>query len=287
VTRAVVSIDGVLVEPERATISVFDRGLLYGDGCFEVLRTWGGVAVELSAHLDRMFETIGFLAIKSLPREAIGAAVEAAIRAAGPGEHRIRIVVTRGPGGVATPLAELGPGRTIIIVEPLVPAATEGVSLAVVDWALPPRSGRGHKTLAYLDHVIARELARAAGADEGVRLDASGAVVEGATSNLFIVTGGAVATPTTVGGVLPGIVRERVLAICGQLGIAAEARRVTLDELHAADEIFVTSSVRGVVPITALDSVPREVGPITARIATTYVTSMNSLPASSGSRLER
>ncbi len=286
-TAAVVSIDGVLVAPERAVISVFDRGLLYGDGCFEVLRTWGGVAVELAAHLDRMFETIAALAIKSMPREAIAAAVEAAIDAAGDGEHRIRIVVTRGPGGIAMPLAALGPGHAIVIVEPLSLGASDGVTLAVVDWALPPRPGRGHKTLAYLDHVIARELARAAGADEGVRLDASGAVVEGATSNLFVVSSGAVATPMVVGGVLPGIVRERVLSICGELGIAAEARRVTLDELHAADEIFVTSSVRGVVAVTSLDSVVRQVGPTTARIATAYVTQMKSLPASRGSRRER
>lgn len=286
-TAMVVSIDGALVDPARAVISVFDRGLLYGDGCFEVLRTWGGVAVELAAHLDRMFETIGVLALKSLPREAIGAAVEAAIAAAGEGEHRIRIVVTRGPGGIASPLAELGPGHTIIIVEPLPLAVPAGVSLAVVDWALPPRPGHGHKTLAYLDHVIARELARAAGADEGVRLDASGAVVEGATSNVFVVAGNVVATPAIEGGVLPGIVRERVLSICRQLGIAAGARRITLDELRGADEVFVTSSVRGVVPVTMLDAVARKVGPITTQIATTYVSSMKSLTASGGSRFQR
>lgn len=286
-TATVVSIDGALVDPAHAVISVFDRGLLYGDGCFEVLRTWGGVAVDLAAHLDRMFETIGVLAIKSLPREAIGAAVEAAVAAAGEGEHRVRIVVTRGPGGLAMPLAELPPGHTIIIVEPLVLAAPAGVSLAVVDWALPPRPGRGHKTLAYLDHVIARELARAAGADEGVRLDASGAVVEGATSNVFVVTGNVVATSMIEGGVLPGIVRERVLAICRQLGIAAGARRITVDELRGADEVFVTSSVRGVVPVTMLDAVARKVGPITTQIATTYITTMKSLPASGGSRFGR
>lgn len=283
-TGTVVSIDGVIVEPECAVISVFDRGLLYGDGVFEVLRTWGGVAVDLAAHLDRMFETINFLAMKSASREAIRTAVEAALGAAGEGEHRIRILVTRGPGGIAAPLAELRLGRTVVIVEPLPPAATEELALAIVDWPLPSRSGRGHKTLAYLDHVIARELARAAGADEGVRLDASGGVVECATSNLFIVTSGTVATPTTEGGVLPGIVRERVLALCGELGFGAEARRVTLDELRAADEIFVTSSVRGVVAVTSLEGAVRRSGPITAQIATTYVTQMKSLPASTGSR---
>jgi len=273
----VVSIDGELVEPARASISVFDRGVLYGDGCFEVLRTWGGRTVDLAAHLDRMAETIAFLRLKCLAREAIAAAVGAAVAAAGPGEHRIRIVVTRGPGGLSTPLSELGVGHTIVIVEPLPAASTAGVALAVVDWPLPARQGRGHKTLAYLDHVIARELARTAGADEAVRLDGSGAVVEGATSNLFVVTGGTVATPMIEGGVLPGIVRGRVLALCGQLGIASEARRVTLDELRGADEVFVTSSVRGVVAVTGVDGAPREAGPITSRIATVYVTQMTSL----------
>lgn len=273
----VVSIDGELVDPARASISVFDRGVLYGDGCFEVLRTWGGHAVDLAAHLDRMADTIAFLRLRCLAREAIAAAVVAAVAAAGAGEHRIRIMVTRGPGTLATPLSELGPGHTIVIVEPLpAAAATAGVALAVVDWPLPARPGRGHKTLAYLDHVIARELARTAGADEAVRLDDAGAVVEGATSNVFVVTGGTVATPRIEGGVLPGIVRGRVLAICGQLGISSEARRVTLDELRGADEVFVTSSVRGVVPVTGVDGAPRDAGPITSRIATAYVTQMTS-----------
>ena len=272
----VVSIDGELVDPARASISVFDRGVLYGDGCFEVLRTWGGHAVDLAAHLDRMADTIAFLRLRCLAREAISAAVVAAVAAAGPGEHRIRIVVTRGPGGLATPRSELGAGHTIVIVEPLPAAATAGVTLAVVDWPLPARHGRGHKTLAYLDHVIARELARTAGADEAVRLDDAGAVVEGATSNVFVVTGGTVATPRIEGGVLPGIVRGRVLAICGQLGISSEARRVTLDELRGAGEVFVTSSVRGVVPVTGVDGAPRDAGPITSRIATAYVTQMTS-----------
>lgn len=271
----VVSIDGTRVDPAHATISVFDRGLLYGDGCFEVLRTWGGVAVDLRAHLDRLGETIAVLAIKSLPCDAIAAAVKDAIGAAGAGEHRIRIVVTRGPGSLATPLAELGMGHTIVIVEPLSPPVA-GITLAVVDWPLPTRLGRGHKTLAYLDHVMARELARAAGADEGVRLDATGSVVEGATSNVFVVRGGVVATPMIEGGVLPGIVRERVIAICAGLGIPAEARRVTLEELRLADEIFATSSLRGVVPVTRIDGVALPTGPITTRIATAFVTQMTS-----------
>ena len=97
----VISIDGALVEAARATISVFDRGLLYGDGCFEVLRTWMGVAVDLEAHLDRLLETAAALRLRGLDRARLRAAVETCVdaaEAATPGEHRIRIVLTRGAG---------------------------------------------------------------------------------------------------------------------------------------------------------------------------------------------
>src|SRR5688500_4408893 len=181
-----VSINGVVMAPERAMISVFDRGLLYGDGCFEVLRTWDGVARDLDAHLDRLFETAAFLELKTMERTRLVEAVYRTIAAAGPGEHRIRIVLTRGAGGLGAPLAELGIGAAIVMVEAL-PVQPEEISLAVVDLPIARRTGRGHKTLAYLDHVIARELARVRGADEAIRLDADGHAIEGSTCNLFVV----------------------------------------------------------------------------------------------------
>ena len=268
-----ISIDGALVLPERASISVLDRGLLYGDGCFEVLRTWGGAPRELDAHLDRLLETARFLELAAPERSHLAEAVRAATAAAGPGEHRIRIVLTRGPGSLAARLGELGPGRAIVIVEPL-PPQPAALSLAVVDWPLPARPGRGHKTLAYLDAVIARELARAAGADEAIRLDAGGEAAEGATCNLFAVRGGQVATPPATRGVLPGIVRARVLEICERDGIAARVRTLPLRELREADEVFATSSLRGVVPVTHLDGAPLGRGAVTARIADAYEAAM-------------
>jgi branched-chain amino acid aminotransferase len=269
----VVSIDGALVAPEQASISVLDRGLLYGDGCFEVLRTWGGAARDLSAHLDRLEGTARFLELRAMERPRLAAAVHAAVAAAGPGEHRIRIVLTRGPGSLAARLGELGPGRAIVIVEPLPPQPAE-LSLAVVDWPLPARRQRGHKTLAYQDAVIAHELARAAGADEAIRLDAAGRVAEGATCNLFAVRRGEVVTPPADRGVLPGIVRARVLAICAREGIAAREQELPLPELFAAQEVFVTSSLRGVVPVTRVDHAMFLRGAVTERIAAGYAAEM-------------
>lgn len=268
----VVSIDGQMVDPERASISVFDRGLLYGDGCFEVLRTWDGIARDLEAHLDRLFETARFLQLAALERPRLTEAVYRTIAAAGHGEQRIRIVLTRGPGALDARLGALGPGRAIVIVEPLPPQPLE-LALAVVDWPIPKRAA-GRKTLAYVDAVIARELARAAGADEAVRLDATGHAVEGATCNLFIVQHGTVATPPIDRGVLPGIVRARVLALCAREGIATRLRELSLRDLRAAQEVFITSSLRGVVPVTRIDHVSLARGSVTARIAAAYADDM-------------
>jgi branched-chain amino acid aminotransferase len=275
----VVSIDGVIVPPEQASISVFDRGLLYGDGCFEVLRTWDGVARDIEAHLDRLFETARFLQLATIERPRLTEAIYRTIAAASQalrgdgGELRIRVVLTRGPGSLAMRLGALGPGRAIVIVEPLPPQPAE-LSLAVVDWPLPTRAQRGHKTLAYLDAVLAKELARAAGADEAVRLDAAGRAVEGATCNLFAVHGGTVSTPAVDRGVLPGIVRARVLAICEREGIPTRVRALSPRELRSAHEVFVTSSLRGVVPVTRIDHISIARGAVTARISAAYDSAM-------------
>ena len=283
-----VSIDGVLVPAEEASISVFDRGLLYGDGCFEVLRTWEGIAVDLAAHLDRLYATAKFLQLQMLERSVVEEAVYKTIAAAKlqlpviepetiP-DHRVRILATRGPGGLAQPFADLGRGRTIVIVEPLPPPPAE-LSLAIVDW---PIVRGGHKTLAYLDPLIARELARAASADEAVRLDPKGNVVEGATCNVFVVErSGAkttVATPRLDEGALPGIVRARVLWLCKQEGLVAVERVISVRDLRSADEVFVTSSLRGVVPVTRIDGASRSSGPITTTLWRAYQRAMRPAP---------
>src|SRR5579862_7363294 len=107
----IVSIDGAIVPPEAATISVLDRGLLYGDGLFEVLRTYRGRPVDGARHLERMMASARALGLAMRPLAPL---LEAAIAAAPPGDHKIRVIVTRGPFGAAA-------GRTIVIVEPLPP----------------------------------------------------------------------------------------------------------------------------------------------------------------------
>jgi len=269
----ITSIDGELVAPERAQVSIFDRGLLYGDGLFEVLRTLRGKPVWLDDHLARLHASARALEL-AVPA-ALADWVTAAVAAAGPVDHRVRVVVTRGAGAIGARLAQLGPGRAIVVVDPL-PAQPRELALAIVDWPLPRRAGPAHKTLAYLDHAIARELAAAAGADEAVRLDADGNVAECATANIFAVIGGRVVTPP-LAGILPGVTRARVLALANQLEIATSERAIAVPELVAADEIFTTSALRGVTAVTRLDGRVRPAGPVTQRLAEAYSHSMQAL----------
>ena len=252
----IVSIDGVLVPAALATISIFDRSFLYGDGLFEVLRTYNGRPVDGPRHIERLMASARTIELRVAP---IAPLLDAAIAAAGPGHHKVRIVATRGPG-------DGRPGKLIITVEPLPPQPTQ-LTLAIVDRPLASQSGAGHKTLAYLDHLIAKELARAAGADEAVRLDGDGLVCEGATSNLFAVMDQAVLTPPVTSGALPGIVRSRVLELW-----PARVQPLEVADLLAADEIFATSSLRGVVPVTRLGTHERAVGPVTSKIIAAYET---------------
>src|SRR5664279_366474 len=271
----VISIDGVVVPEEHATISILDRGFLYGDGLFEVLRTRSRFPVDLDAHLGRMAAAGEALKL-AFDRAKVKTAVRTTIAAAADAtDYRVRIIVTRGQGGVGVRFADVRGGHTIVILEPLgtLPTTT---TAAFVEWEVPARDV-GYKTLAYLDSLIAKELAAERGAEEGLRLGPDGGVVEGATSNLFIVKGKIVQTPPLATGILPGITREHVLACCQQLQIATAERWLTTHEVEFADEIFVTSSVRGVVAVTRLEGRPvgNGVGPVTQKLVTAYAERMS------------
>lgn len=250
-----IMIDGELVIDAR--IDVRDRGFLYGDGLFEVFPSWA----DVEPHLDRLYASAAALKLRVIDRGELRAQIDR-IRGT---DQRVRVIVTRGPGGIGKRLGELGPGHTIVIAEPIGTLPRE-MSVAIVDWPLPRRSMPAHKTLAYLDHALARELAAEAGADEALRLDADGNVAECASANVFIVRNHCVVTPP-LSGILPGVTRARVLTWCRARGVAAVEEPIPRDALYAADELFATSAVRGVVAITSLDGHGRHFGPVTTQIA--------------------
>lgn len=250
-------IDGIEVKPEEARVSIFDRGFLFGDGLFETFRTWDGEYVDADEHLARLAASAAALDLRVGPIAI----------PAGAGERRAKVIVTRGEGGVGVPFGTVGPGRTIVTVEELGVVA-ETATAAIVDWSVPRRAV-AHKTLAYVDSLIARELTR--GTDEAIRLDADGCVCEGAMSNVFIAEGGRVITPALGTGALAGVARAHVIALAGA---RVREETISVERLRNAEEIFITSAIRGVCGVTALDGVARRVGPVTVGLREAYAAEM-------------
>ena len=285
----VVNLDGVLVAPERATISVFDRGFLYGDSVYEVIRTYGGRPFEQEAHLARLrhsAERIGLAPKWDASRTAqeIARTLEASRGgdvpdpAAAPwnaGERYVRVVMTRGAGEIGLdPALAVDPVALVVVLAlsgPPAAAYREGVAAAIVGVrrAAPEAIDPSAKTGAHLPNVLAVREARAAGAHEALLLDARGFVTEGSSSNVFAVRGGAVLTPPLAAGILEGVTRGVVLRLARDAGVAAEEVPLRPEDLESADEVFITSTVREIVPVTRLGTRPvgaGRPGPVTRRL---------------------
>jgi branched-chain amino acid aminotransferase len=275
--RRLVSIDGRIVPPEAATIPVYDRGFLYGDAVFETLRTYDAVPCALEAHVARLLRSAGRLRI-SVPggADAVRAQLLAAFAAAREGptdDGYARIMLTRGaaPLGLDMDLAKAP--SVIVLVEPIPPppaydAGIRAVTVATLR-AADGTPAAGAKVTSYLASILALADAKAAGAQEAILLDARGRVVEGTTSNVFVVSGeGRIRTPGEEVGLLLGITRALVMQ-------AAEVETATLvpEDLYGAAEVFVTSSVREVIGVVAVDGRPIGAGtpgPVTRRVHEAY-----------------
>ncbi|PRP92156.1 D-alanine aminotransferase [Enhygromyxa salina] len=265
------------LDPEDATISVYDRGFLYGDSVYETLRTAGDRVIELDAHLDRLRRSAAGIAF-DLPfeNEHIARALRETVAAAKNEDSRIRVIVTRGVGPIALDTRVAEAPLLVIMVEPLVVPDAEayerGISAIVVgrEGSIRP----GLKTGNYLGNILALRRAHERGADDAILCNAEGAVAEGATSNFFMVVAGSIHTPSLSTGLLAGITRGVVMRLLEQeLGMPTCERTVLVEELRAADELFLTSSVRGIMPVTTLDG--RSVGdgsagPVTRRALEVY-----------------
>jgi branched-chain amino acid aminotransferase len=254
-----VNVEGRLVPPEQAFVPVLDRGFLYGDSVYEVVRTYGGRVFELGRHLDRMERTAARIGLTLPARARIESELFRTLEAAGNPESYARIVVTRGEGrfGLAPDLAE-GLNRLLFLVRPLEPPAAEqydrGLQMAVTRMRRnPPQAlDPALKTGNYLNSVLALRESHAAGADDALMLDLHGQVTEASTSNVFLVEDGAVVTPPLALGMLEGVTRGLVIEVARGDGLPVREEPRDLEALAGADEIFVTSSVREVMAVTSL-----------------------------------
>ena len=256
------NVNGTFSSPEEARLPALDHGVLYGDGLFETLRTYGGRPFRLDAHLARLAEGIALLGIRGAPsNEELRAGLEETARrarATGLEELYLRITVTRGVGTRGLDPAGCERAGFMIAALPLRTYPADWYAHGVALGRLWPRHSRTRppltvKSTSYQGSVLARaELARQ-GVQEALYEDEEGHLTEGSVSKLFCVKGGALLTPPAT-DCLPGITRAEVMAIAAELRIPCEERRLSLEDVRGADEIFMTSSLAELLPVTRFES---------------------------------
>jgi branched-chain amino acid aminotransferase len=268
-----VSIDGVLTAPEQATVSVYDRGFLYGDGVFETLRTYRSAPFALEEHMDRLAASARSVGI-ALPvsQRVLEREVVDAVRAAQNPESYARVMLTRGQGPVGLDLGLAMSPLRVILVEPLSPLPgsiyRDGVAVVTARTERAADAAPGAKVTNYLASMLALQRAKEAGAHEALLLDAEGFILEGTTSNFFLVIDGELLTAPK-GLILAGITRAHVIALAGHLGLRVRYGAIGRNDLGSATEAFVTSSLRELVPVTRVDATSigdGAPGPITRRL---------------------
>lgn len=253
-----VYINGRFMPAEEAKISVFDHGFLYGDGLFETMRAYDGVIFMLEAHLDRLEEGLRALEI-SIPytRDQVIDALKQSVKRNGPDLH-IRLTVSRGPGAVGID-PDLCTEPTLVIMTREArynEALYTGGAKAVFVKTLRNLAGAALpevKSLNFLNNILAKMEVKKACADEGFMLNHLGKVTEGTVSNVFLVSKGSLMTPHLNCGLLPGIVRGKVLELAEEMGFSSLETELTKGDFLKADEVFYTNSGAEIVPVTLLD----------------------------------
>ena len=253
------NVEGRLVPPEQAVVPVLDRGFLYGDSVYEVVRTYGGRVFALDPHLRRMQRTAERIGLVLPAREKIERELQRTLDAAGNAESYARIIVTRGEGkfGLGPQLAQ-GLSRLIYLVKPLeVPPEAQyeqGLTVAIARTRRnPPQAlDPALKTGNYLNNILALGEAHQAQADDAILLDLEGHVTEASTSNIFFARGGVLVTPPLKLGMLEGVTRGILIEVARAEGLIVREEPHGAEALAAADEVFLTSTIREVMAVTKL-----------------------------------
>lgn len=273
-------LDGKLVDRQDAKVSVFDHGLLYGDGVFEGIRSYAGRAFELDAHVKRLFESAHSIRL-AIPWTAaqVKKAVNDTLKANAVRDGYIRVVVTRGVGYLGLDPSKCDQPTMFVIADqislyppqwyhdgmPVITAAT----IRNHPNAMPPRV----KSLNYLNNILAKLEARDAGVFEAIMLNHEGLVAECTGDNIFIVKDGELLTPPISAGVLVGITQRFVMKLARKAGLVVREINLTRHDLYSADECFLTGTAAEVIPVNSVDK--RMVGtgrpgPITKKLMAAF-----------------
>ncbi len=276
----VVWMDGKFLDRDSATVSVFDHGLLYGDGVFEGIRAYNQKVFRLERHLDRLYNSAKAVWLEiPMDKAAMGKMVEAAVVKSGLQDAYIRLVVTRGVGDLGMDPRKCLKPTVFCIVDTIAlwPADRYEKGLACMTAAtpishketLPPRV----KSLNYLSHILAKIEGIAGGADEVIMLDSAGYVAEASGMNLFAFVDGVLKTPPAYAGILKGVTREAVMELARDANYAVEEVPLNRYDLYTAQEVFFSGTAAEVVAVTKLDG--RVIGsgrqgPVTRDLATRF-----------------
>ena len=274
------SVNGEIAPADQARVSVLDNGFTFGDGVYETLRTYGGRPFHLDRHLYRLRASARMLGF-AIPAadDALAADLDRLLERAANPESYIRIIVSRGVGEISYRFDRIK-GPTIVMAarayEPFAETQYRDgipVIIASIRRNSPQALDPAMKSCNLINNILAVREAQASKAAEPLMLNERGDVAEGASANVFIVSGGALVTPPLDAGILPGVTRALVLELARTLEVEAREQPVPVRTLFAADEAFITSTLKEVMPIATVDGRPigsGRPGPVTMRILDAY-----------------
>ena len=260
--------DGSLHDPTEPLIQAFDHGFTVGDGVFETCELYEGQVFALTRHLHRLARSAAGLGLKP-PKEAVlRAAVDDVVAAWDGGPGRLRITVTAGAAQLGSERSAAEP--TLVVAAG--PAREPGpMRVHVVPWARNERSSvAGLKTTSYAENVVALARARSEGADEAIFANTRGELCEGSYSNVLVETSGELLTPPLGSGCLAGVTRELVLEWAHEAAIPVREVTLPIKAIHEAQHAALTTSLKGVAPIVAVNGRELEPGPLTSRLSAEF-----------------
>jgi len=259
---------GRVVGPDEARVSVYDHGFTVGDGVFETMKVVRGRPFALRRHLERLESSAARLGIGiPLGRARLAAAIDEVLAAAGPEGRRLRVTVTGGVAPMGTRRGDAEP-TLVVAVGPLPPAAPEATAVTV-PWPRNERSAiAGVKATSYAENVVALAEARKVDADEAIFATTRGRLCEGTATNVFVVVGDQLLTPSLLSGCLAGVSRALLLEAVPE----ADEEDLPFEVLRTADEVLLTSTTRDVQPLRMIDGrpLPGAAGPVAQRAAKAF-----------------
>ena len=251
-----VYMDGRFVEKSKAVVSVFDHGLLYGDGVFEGIRVYNGNVFRLVDHINRLYDSAKSIQLKiPLTKHEMTEAILETVRKNHLRDAYVRLVVTRGSGDLGVDPSLCKNPTLFIIAEPMAsglgPKEPKVLRLIMSSVRRDSVAGTTHeiKSLNYLNSILAKIEANNADADDAILLDQRGFVSEASVTNVFLVKDRKISTPSSASGILYGVTRARIIRLCSDLGIEVQERDVTPFELVTADEVFLVGTKSEVLAV--------------------------------------